>query len=236
MTTLPETTVPLYHTINGPCPYRSEGTWENLSFFMDNLSAESYEALLNQGFRRSGCSIYHPVCKNCNMCLPLRVNVHSFQPTRGQRRAWNKNTDIRIEFRPVSFDDEVFNLYRKYQLQWHNAPAPPEKTEFVSFLMESPVSTKMMCYYLNKQLIGVGWIDKLKTMLSSVYFAFDPDFSSRRPGVFSMLCEIEYARQSGFDWVYLGYWVEDSPAMKYKSDYQPAEILIDQTWHPVQSQ
>ena len=44
-------------------------------------------------------------------------------------------------------------------------------------------------------------------------------------GVFSLLYEIEYTRFLDIRWLYLGYWVENSPKMNYKADFQPAQIL-----------
>jgi arginyl-tRNA--protein-N-Asp/Glu arginylyltransferase len=53
-----------------------------------------------------------------------------------------------------------------------------------------------------------------------------------RLGVFSLLYEIEYARFLDIRWLYLGYWVENSPKMNYKADFQPAQILLDSRWTP----
>ena len=104
--------------------------------------------------------------------------------------------------------------------------------EYLNFLIESPVPTEILRYYLGEKLIGLGWVDLLPELLSSVYFVFDPDYVSRRLGVFSLLYEIEYARSLDIRWLYMGYWVKSSAKMKYKSDYQPAELLHDSKWIP----
>ena len=70
----------VYHTHNGPCPYRAVGQWDNLTFYADQLPIETYETLLGKGFRRSGTSIYHPACENCRLCIPLRVHVPPSSP------------------------------------------------------------------------------------------------------------------------------------------------------------
>ena len=223
-------TIQLYQTNNGPCPYRPEGIWENLAFEAQCLSGEMYEALLNNGFRRSGYSLYRPACHECHLCIPLRVDTHRFEMTKSQRRTWRKNQDLSIEHRPVGFLQECFELYQHYQMQWHHCEKKPNLWEFQSFLMESPVETEMVCYYLENRLVGVSWVDRLPHALSSVYFIFHPDFASRRLGVYSILYEIAYACQLNRPWLYLGFWVEDSPKMKYKAEYQPAQILINGQW------
>jgi len=224
-----------YHTNNGPCPYRSEGIWENLSFSVEHLDGEIYETLLNQGFRRSGYSVYHPICEGCRRCIPIRVNAQYFTPSKGQRRAWKKNQDIEIEHRPLEYTQEGLKLYQQYQLKWHQNQTEPDEWEYRSFLIHSPVETEMIYFYLKGHLVGISWIDRLPSLLSSVYFVFDPDYASRRLGVFSLMYEIQHCRQLGFPWLYLGYWIEDSPKMKYKAEYQPAEILMNQNWVPFES-
>ena len=70
----------------------------------------------------------------------------------------------------------------------------------------------------------------LPELISSVYFVFDPDFSSRRLGIFSILYEINYAKFLNVPWLYLGYLVNDSTKMKYKADFKPAQILKNSKW------
>ncbi len=222
--------VQLYRTNNGPCPYRDEGVWENLSFQVESLPGEMYEKLLNHGYRRSGCSIYHPVCQGCKRCIPIRIDATAFRATKSQRRVWRKNQELHITHHPVQFTEESFELYQKYQINWHHAEQAPDVWEFQNFLINTPVNTEMIEYRLDDVLIGIGWIDHLPTLISSVYFIFDPDFASRRLGVYSILYEIEYCQKQNRPWLYLGYWVEDSPKMSYKADYRPAQILINDQW------
>ena len=222
----------LYHTNNGPCPYREDYSWYNDSFKTSKLTENVYSSLLNQGFRRSGLSIYHPVCSGCQSCIPIRVDVQNFSQKKGQRRTWRKNKEVRVEHHPVEFNQEDFALYQQYQRDWHDAKHPVEEIEYFDFLIETPVPTEILRYYLGNKLIGLGWLDRLPELISSVYFVFDPEFVSRRLGVFSLLYEIEYARFLNIRWLYLGYWIENSHKMNYKAEYQPAQILQDSRWIP----
>jgi len=223
----------LYRTNNGPCPYRDEGTWENISFEVERFSPQMYQDLLNQGYRRSGRSVYHPICQNCKRCIPIRINANKFAPNKGQRRTWKKNQDLHIEHRPVEFSQKSFELYQRYQEEWHHVPTTPSLSEFQSFLIESPVETEMIHFLLDQELIGVSWVDRLPSSISSVYFIFNPDYASRRLGVYSILYEIKYCQQLKLPWLYLGYWVEDSQKMQYKANYHPAEILCENQWQSI---
>ncbi len=67
--------------------------------------------------------------------------------------------------------------------------------------------------------------------LSAVYTFFDPDFSRRGIGTYSILWQIEETRRLGLEWLYLGYWIANSPKMLYKQEFQPQERFIDGRWH-----
>ncbi|GIS36981.1 MAG: hypothetical protein Ct9H90mP9_0110 [Pseudomonadota bacterium] len=74
------TRIRFYQTHNGPCPYRSSGDWNNLAFQTQSLSEDAYGSLLDLGFRRSGFSVYHPICSGCSSCIPIRVRTDTFKP------------------------------------------------------------------------------------------------------------------------------------------------------------
>ena len=230
-----KTPIKIFRTDNGPCPYLEKRNWQNISFHTSKIQPDNYTSLLNQGFRRSGLTIYHPVCSSCQECIPIRIDVHNFFKNKGQRRTWRKNNDLRVEHHATEFNQEDFTLYSRYQREWHKTDVPANEGEYLDFLIDSPVPTEILRYYLGEKLIGLGWVDRLPELLSSVYFVFDPDYVSRRLGIFSLLYEIEYARSLEISWLYLGYWVKSSAKMKYKSEFQPAELLYNFKWIPLNS-
>jgi len=76
-------------------------------------------------------------------------------------------------------------------------------------------------------------VDVLPHSLSSVYFAFDPDFGRRSLGTFSVMKEIELAAAGGKRWLQFGFWVAGSQKMDYKAGFRPHETLIDGVWRRV---
>lgn len=78
-----------------------------------------------------------------------------------------------------------------------------------------------MQYWLNNKLIGVNVIDILPNCLSSVYFFYDPDYSSLNLGTYSSLREIELVRKlnkfnSNIKYYYMGFYINSCIKMKYK--------------------
>ncbi|MBU2512185.1 arginyltransferase [bacterium] len=222
----------LFEANNGECPYLDNRQWRSYTFRAGSLENSVYEALISYGFRRSGCFFYKNNCPDCLECVSIRLKVNDVILSKSQRRAWNKNQDISLTWHPVKFDQESFELYKKYSVEKHGAVT--SEKNYKDFLVHSAVDTIMMRYYLDQRLIGVGWVDVLVNSLSSVYFAYDLDFHKRRLGIFSFLKELELAKQLKKKFLHLGFWVRDCKAMSYKQQFRPYELLIDGIWvnHP----
>ena len=218
----------LFEANNGSCPYLDNRQWLSYTFKSENLNGNVYEMLISQGFRRSGQFFYKNNCPGCKECISIRVPVTTFAISKSQKRTWNKNQDLSISRHPVEFDLECFELYKKYSYLRHGTRTT--ETNYRDFLIKTAVNTIMMRYYADSTLVGVGWVDVLPQSLSSVYFAFDPDFEKRRLGVFSVLKEIELAGILHKSMLHIGFWVDGCKSMKYKKEYRPSELLIEGKW------
>lgn len=218
----------IFEADNGDCPYLPDRKWYSLVFYANSLHSGIYENLLDQGFRRSGTVFYKNNCVDCKSCIPIKIPVDLFKISRSQKRTLKQNRDVTIAESALNFDNESFNLYRKFSETRFSTPVLEK--EYQEFLMQSAVDTKMMKYYIGKRLVGLGWIDILVNSISSVYFAFDPDESKRSLGVFSVLKEIELAKSLNKHYLHLGFWVKDCQTMKYKAQYQPHLLLVNNEW------
>lgn len=197
------------------------------AFWARHLSPTQYHAFMDAGFRRSGRAVYQPVCPHCRACIPIRIPVDRFAPSKSQRRRWRWNQDLIVTVGPALPTREKFDLYHHYQLHWHHTPDPHSPEEWVKFLYDSPVQTGEFCYRDSAgKLLGVGICDLSEGQsLSSVYFYFDPDHAHLGLGTFSVLYEIQYCRQQRIPYYYLGYWVHACTAMEYKATFRPCELL-----------
>jgi arginine-tRNA-protein transferase len=82
----------------------------------------------------------------------------------------------------------------------------------------------------DQPLIAAVLCDRLSDGLSLVYSFYDPDMTDRSLGSYIILEHIEYARSLVLPYVYLGYWIDGSRKMAYKSRFMPQERLTRHGW------
>lgn len=194
-----------------------------------------YSVLVDHGFRRSGEYIYRPNCPDCDACVPLRLPVARFKPSRRDRRTWKRNRDLTITPHQPYFSAELFDLYSRYQNARHRDGGMdnPKAEEFLRFLDAPWSPTLFYEFRLAGRLLGVAVADQLDQGLSAVYTFFEPHEEARGLGNLAVLWEIEEARRRGLPFLYLGYWIAESNKMAYKSRFSPSEAFWRGAWRPL---
>lgn len=196
------------------------------------VGADIYAELVRRGFRRSGDFTYRPACHGCRACVPVRVPVARFVPDRSQRRCLKANQALEVRERPLGFCEEHYALYRRYQAQRHSGGGmdDDDREQYVQFLLQSQVDTRLMEFRDGGQLRMVSIIDVLDDGLSSVYTFFDPDLPAASLGTYNILWQIRQCLDNDWPHLYLGYWIQECRKMSYKVHFRPIEGLIDGVW------
>jgi len=219
-----------------PCSYLPGRVSQSRACWADEMPPSLYHRFMDAGFRRSGKLLYQPVCRGCRACVPIRVPVGSFRPSKAQRRARRRLEDLDVTVAQPAPTDEKYDLYRRYVTGRHRRSEEEDRESFERFLYDSPVDTLEFSYRdRSGRLLAVGLCDVSAASLSSVYFYFDPAEGRRGLGTGGAVYEIETAAKLGIPYYYLGYWVDGCGAMVYKADFRPAEVLgPDGAWRPVE--
>jgi len=225
--------LPLYLSPPHVCSYLPDR--QSSTLFADPegpMDMATYSELLHHGFRRSGRLVYAPRCETCSQCVSARIPVADFEPRRGQRRVHRRNADIETREHPARFNPQHYALYKRYTAARHGdgemAEASPD--DYLRFLRADWCDTVFFEYLLEDRLVAVAATDLPADGLSAVYTFFDPDLSARSLGQLAILRQIDHARRLGLRYLYLGYWIEDSPKMAYKTNYRPIELRRGGRW------
>lgn len=196
------------------------------------IELQTYARLSELGFRRSGEHLYRPHCQHCQACIPARIPTNSFRPSRQQRRILARNLDLSVRAVRPAPSDEHYALYARYIEQRHadGDMYPPSREQFASFLLRDLEFCVFFEFRLGERLLAVAVTDVLPNGLSAVYTFFDPDEAQRSLGRLAILWQIAEAARRELPAVYLGYWIRECRKMRYKSEYRPLELYVDQHW------
>lgn len=234
--------IPLRHffaTPPTPCPYLPGRLERKVVTLLAGEDPNAlHDALSQAGFRRSQDLAYRPACDNCSACVPVRVPVLSFTPSRSLRRVWGRNSDVLGREIPALATREHFALFRRYLSTRHavGGMADMDFGDYRAMVEDSPVRTSMAEFRLpDGQLYGACLTDCMRDGLSLVYSFFDPDLSARGPGNYIVMWHIQRAVRLGLDYVYLGYWIAESRKMAYKTRFQPIQQLGQDGWEPLET-
>lgn len=214
-----------------PCGYFDDRQALFEHYIVHQSNDQERELLLATGYRSFGKYLFRPHCGHCQRCVPLRVPVASFEPNKSQRRVLKKCTGVHLEVGTPQFSEEKFELYLDHQSRFPHQETPSSKEHFIFSFYDTEVPSLEFCYFMDNTLIAVGIVHETPTALSSVYFTYRNDVSHLSLGTYSVLKEIEFAREKGKTFLYLGYWIRDNHFMKYKGSFYPNEVLLgDEGW------
>ncbi len=236
---LPFSLLQFYATSPYPCSYLADRQARSQVATPAHLiDAEIYSSLVRAGFRRSGIFTYRPHCDSCRACVPVRLPVAELQPNRSQRRALKKHQHLVARELPLTFDDAHYALYVRYQNARHPGGGMDDDSheQYAQFLLQSRVDTRLVEFSENDVVRMVSLIDVLDDGLSSVYTFYDPDIPGASFGAYNILWQAAQCNTLQLPYLYLGYWIAESPKMAYKSNYRPIEGLIDGHWGPLPDQ
>jgi leucyl-tRNA---protein transferase len=225
-----------YRTSSLPCPYVA-GRLERklITELIGGDAAAFYNDLSRAGFRRSHHVAYRPTCAGCGACVPVRVAAAGFRGSRSTRRLRAANADVVVGESPARASVEQFRLFTRYQRSRHADSDMAGMTygDYRAMVEDSPVETRLVeLRTAERGLVAACLVDRLDDGYSAVYSFYDPDLPKRSLGTQAVLTLIERAAAEELPYVYLGYWIAESPKMAYKTRFRPLEVLGPDGWRP----
>ncbi len=217
-----------------PCPYLSGRAERKLVVELNGADARrAYDDLSRRGFRRSHRFAYRPVCGGCASCVPVRIAVDRFSHSRSTRRILGLSRDLSGHLTAARATIEQYRLFIAYQRRRHGDSEMAAMTfaDYRAMVEETPVESALVEFHdKNQNLAAASLIDRLDDGLSAVYSFYDPREEKKSLGIWSILWLVEECRRRRAPYVYLGYWIAESPKMSYKSRFAGLERLTPGGW------
>src|SRR5436309_1806410 len=239
MTDQRSTRVPQFFlTPGGPCPYLPGRTERKVFARLGgNLAQPLSEALTHSGFRRSQSIAYRPACEGWSACVSVRIRAGEFCASRNQKRILRRDQDLARAEVKAEATREQFALLRTYLDSRHAGGGMSDMGlfDYVAMVEETPVDTHIVEYRRKADdapgtLMACALTDVLRDGLSMVYSFYHPGEDPRSLGTHMILDHIAEAKRRKLPYVYLGYWIEGSGKMEYKSRFKPIEALRVEGW------
>lgn len=193
---------------------------------------EFYDALLARGWRRFGEEFFAPFCESCEACVSIRVLVADFALSKNHKRVLSKNKNLTLKISKPSVSAAKIELFNRYHSEmslkkgWDYNQTSEERY-YRMFVAGGGDFAHEICYFSGRRLVGVAFVDVLKNAMSANYFFYDHAFSSQSLGTFSILKQLEIARERGVAYLYPGYWIKDHRSLGYKERFKPFEVLLN---------
>ena len=216
------------------CPYVTGRAERKLIVELTGAgAADFYDELSRAGFRRSQGFAYRPACPQCNACVPVRIAVDEFVHSRSTRRVRNANRTLSGRLVTARATPEQYQLFTAYQRSRHRDSDMATMTyaDYRSMVEDTPLRTVLAEFRdATGALVAASLLDRLDDGVSAVYSFYEPALDKRSLGTWSILWLVEECRRQGLPYVYLGYWIDESPKMAYKSRFPAIERLSTTGW------
>lgn len=147
-----------YLTRPQPCPYLPDRLERKLFTHLGReKSADQFDLLHREGFRRSQTIAYRPHCDSCKACISVRIRVNDFAMSKSQKRVWRLNRDLHTARAPSQTSAEQYALFKSYVDARHmdGGMADMNQFDYQAMVEDSVVDSFLTEYRLPRSAVAV---------------------------------------------------------------------------------
>jgi len=203
-----------------------------------NLHNDDLDHFLLKGWFRSGQSINTSTILNFKSRLysPVRVRLplKNYKFKKNLKKLWNKNKGFETVCRPILLNEEKENLYSYFENKYIKEVPPTLKKYLFDGKDNNIYNTyEVAVYNDNKELIAASFFDLGEKCMASILGIYNPNYQKYSPGIYTMLAEIQFGIDNGFEYYFPGYITPGYSKFDYKlriGNLEYYEPLKD-SWH-----
>jgi len=189
--------------------------------FPQQLSSHRLDRMLAQGWFRYGQCFQKPqvICVNDTVCdvLNIRLDIEKHQFSKSQRKLIRRN-DRKFQFKiqKATVTKEKEKLYQLNKFRFKGF-LTRNLEEFLNFeYQDSIFNTYEIGVYHNKQLIALSYFDLGKKSIAGILGLLNWTYAKESLGMYTMMKELEFAKQAGFKFYYPGFIMVQVNDFDYK--------------------
>lgn len=185
---------------------------------------------LQRGWRLLGYSLIRHNFAACRgrICstIPLRINLEEpLNFSKSQRQILRRNADLEVRTAPIQLNPEKEALFERHTKRFRDQ----QPLSIHSFLhpkaYEIPVSGMEYSVFDGSKLIASSFFHLGNDAISGTYCFFDLDYNRRSLGTFTMLLELQLAKEMGKKYYYHGYCYDVPSQFDYKLNFHNLEAM-----------
>lgn len=217
----------LLNPVMEECPYLQGRVSITENFLIKEIDDEDLEYLLSLGYRHFGEVFFRPVCGACKNCIPIRIPIREFSPSKSVRRLCNRNKRFQVTLEKPAPSRQTYDLYKRHKKRFAKKFYESYELYVRGFFASPPFKfDRALVIRDGSTLVAYTHLDVTANAMSAIYCYFDEKYKQYSPGKFSIYKEIEIAGEAGIKWLYLGFYVPGNRHMKYKIQYKPNQLMF----------
>jgi arginyl-tRNA--protein-N-Asp/Glu arginylyltransferase len=189
--------------------------------YPSHLSPKELDRYLARGWFRMGQTIFTcfflDIEEGIFPTIWLRQDLRGYHFKKSHRRLMRKVArNFRVAVGPIELTEEKDELFHLHKVRFEGPVSPSLADSLLDGAPRSIYDTWEVTVYDGDKLIAASYFDRGEESIASIKGMFHPDYASYSLGFYTMLKEMEYARDQGYHFFYPGYFVVDYSKFDYK--------------------
>lgn len=202
----------------------------------DRLLSQGWRVLGHQLLRHSFASHDGVLCRT----IPLRIDLERFYLSKRQKTLMRRHqAQLDVQYGPIQPNAHVVELFHRHAERF-DALRPKQFGSFIGerAQVEPVPGMQLSVREGDNAPLAYSFIHLGQTAVSGTYCIFEPGCTRFSPGIFTLLLEIEKARDLGKRYYYHGYVYDVPSSYGYKLQFHGLEAMDWKSglWHPMDRQ